>query len=98
LRAWVTQEHGVSVSHAVMWETLGRLGLTLKKSAFVLPNRNAQTSPRRASLSVNLCGACSTSLCDEALAEDDGELGSSSIPFTRRHFPILADLAQDEEH
>ena len=26
------REHGVSVSHPVMWETLGRLGLTLKKA------------------------------------------------------------------
>lgn len=31
LRAWVMREHGVSVSHAAMWETLARLGLTLKK-------------------------------------------------------------------
>lgn len=32
LRAWVAREHGVSVSHPVMWHTLARLGLTLKKS------------------------------------------------------------------
>jgi hypothetical protein len=32
LRTWMTLEHGVSVSHAVMRETLGRLGLTLKKA------------------------------------------------------------------
>jgi transposase len=49
LRAWMTREHGVTVSHAVMWETLGRrLGLTLKKSASVRPNRNDQTSPQHA--------------------------------------------------
>lgn len=32
LRAWMAREHGVSVSHPVMWETLRRLGLTLKKA------------------------------------------------------------------
>jgi transposase len=32
LRAWVAHEHGVAVSHPVMWKTLGRLGLTLKKT------------------------------------------------------------------
>jgi transposase len=30
LRAWMVREHGVSVSHPVMWGTLRRLGLTLK--------------------------------------------------------------------
>ena len=29
LRAWVAREHGVTVSHPVMWHTLARLGLTL---------------------------------------------------------------------
>jgi transposase len=48
LRAWMKQEHGVSVSHPVMWETLGRLGLTLKKSASVRPSRTVRTSPPRA--------------------------------------------------
>ena len=48
LRAWIKQEHGVSVSHPVMWETLGRLGLTLKKSASVRPSRTVRTSPRHA--------------------------------------------------
>ena len=33
LRTWVLREHGVSVSHAGMWTTLVRLGLTLKKTA-----------------------------------------------------------------
>jgi transposase len=33
LRAWMAQEHGVAVSHPVMWETLRRLGLTLKKAS-----------------------------------------------------------------
>ena len=31
LRAWVLAEHGVRVSQPVMWKTLARLGLTLKK-------------------------------------------------------------------
>ncbi len=48
LRAWMAQAYGVAVSHPVMWETLGRLGLTLKKSAFARPSRTAPTSPRRA--------------------------------------------------
>jgi transposase len=33
LRAWVAREHGVTVSHPVMWKTLVQLGLTLKKTA-----------------------------------------------------------------
>jgi len=32
LRAWAAKEHGVTVSHPVMWRTLARLGLTLKKT------------------------------------------------------------------
>src|SRR6185312_9554346 len=48
LRAWMAEHHGVTVSHPVMWETLGRLGLTLKKSASAPPSRAGRTSPRRA--------------------------------------------------
>ena len=48
LRAWMAQRHGVAVSHPVMWQTLGRLGLTLKKSASARPNRTGRTSPKRA--------------------------------------------------
>ena len=48
LRAWMAEQHGVTVSHPVMWETLGRLGLTLKKSASARPSRTGRTSPRRA--------------------------------------------------
>ena len=33
LRAWVLAEHGVRVSQPVMWKTLARLRLTLKKTA-----------------------------------------------------------------
>jgi len=32
LRAWVLAEHGVRVSQPVMWKTLARLDLTLKKT------------------------------------------------------------------
>ena len=31
LRAWLTSEHQVSISHAGMWKTLARLELTRKK-------------------------------------------------------------------
>lgn len=48
LRAWMAREHGVRVSHPVMWHTLARLGLTLKKSVSAPPNRTARTSPKRA--------------------------------------------------
>ena len=48
LRAWIAREHGVVVSHPVMWETLRRLGLTLKKSASMRPSRIGRTLPRRA--------------------------------------------------
>ena len=48
LRAWMAEQHGVTVSHPVMWETLGRLGLTLKKSASARPSRTGRRSPRRA--------------------------------------------------
>ena len=46
LRGWMLREHGVSVSHAVMWETLARLGLTLKKSASARPSRTVPISSR----------------------------------------------------
>jgi transposase len=48
LRTWMAEQHGVTVSHPVMWETLGRLGLTLKKSASARPSRTGRTSPQRA--------------------------------------------------
>ena len=47
LRTWMAEQHGVTVSHPVMWETLGRLGLTLKKSASARPSRTGRTSLRR---------------------------------------------------
>jgi transposase len=48
LRAWMAQEHGVAVSHPVMWETLRRLDLTLKKSGSVRRSRIGRTLPRHA--------------------------------------------------
>lgn len=45
LRAWVAAEHGVRVSHPVMWKALARLGLMLKKSGCVRPSRTGPTSP-----------------------------------------------------
>lgn len=50
LRAWLFETHGVSISHAGMWTTLDRLGLTLKKSRATRRSRTAPTSPRREQL------------------------------------------------
>jgi transposase len=47
LRAWALAEHGIGVSHPVMWTALARLGLTLKKSGCARPSRSAPTWPRR---------------------------------------------------
>ena len=49
LRAWLQTEHQMTVSVGVMWQTLKRLNLTLKKSRSGRPNRIAATWPRRAS-------------------------------------------------
>jgi transposase len=43
LRGWAKAEHGVEVSHQVMWKVLARLGLTLKKSASAPQSRTAPT-------------------------------------------------------
>ena len=43
LRAWLREAHGVSVSMGLMWNTLARLGLTLKKSRSGRPSRRART-------------------------------------------------------
>ena len=43
-------------------------------------------------------GAGFPSGSDEAIAEYDGELGLSLGPFPGRHFPLLSDLAQDQEN
>src|SRR3984885_3113821 len=43
-------------------------------------------------------GAGFPSGSDEAIAEHDGKLGLSLGPFAGRHFPLLSDLAQDQEN
>jgi transposase len=43
LRAWLLKTHGVSASLGGVWNTLDRLGLTLKKRAATLPSRSAPT-------------------------------------------------------
>ena len=48
LRAWLREAHGVSASMGLMWNTLARLGLTLKKRRFTPPNRRVPTSLKRA--------------------------------------------------
>jgi transposase len=53
LRDWLRAARGISVSHAVMWETLKRLGLSLKKRPSMPPNRNAPMSPLRARTGVS---------------------------------------------
>lgn len=40
LRAWLRETHGVVASMGLMWNTLVRLGLTLKKRRSTLPNRH----------------------------------------------------------
>ncbi len=46
LRAWLLSEFGVSVSIGTMWNTLRRLGLTLKKRRSRPPSAGAPTSPK----------------------------------------------------
>lgn len=48
LRDWLRREHRVSVSMGLMWNTLHRLGLTLKKRPSAPPNRRVPMSPKRA--------------------------------------------------
>ena len=49
LRAWALAEHGVRVRQPVMWKTLARSGLTLKKTAArgrAGPRRRGRSAPR----------------------------------------------------
>lgn len=48
LRAWLLERHGVKVSQGAMWNTVRRLGLTLKKSRSTRPSRTEPTSRRPA--------------------------------------------------
>ena len=45
LRAWLSEEHGVTTSVGGLWNTLERLGLTLKKRRGMPPSRSALTLP-----------------------------------------------------
>ena len=45
LRAWLREVHGVSVSMGLMWNTVARLGLTLKKRCSGRPSKRAPISP-----------------------------------------------------
>ena len=49
LRAWLRDEHAVWPSLGLMWNTLARLGLTLKKRRSTPPSRHAPISPKHAS-------------------------------------------------
>ena len=53
LRAWLRQSHGKTVSMGLMWNTLMRLGLTLKKRPSMRLNKPVPTSPRHAANGVN---------------------------------------------
>lgn len=44
---WLAQTHQVSASGALMHGTLRKLGLTHKKSRFMLPNKSGRMSPKR---------------------------------------------------
>src|ERR1700744_1416795 len=48
LRAWMSRQHGVAVSHPVMWETFRRLNLTVKKIGSVRRSRIGRILPRGA--------------------------------------------------
>lgn len=48
LCAWLLAEFGVAASISTMWNTLRRLGQTLKKSVSKRPSGGAPGSPRRA--------------------------------------------------
>ena len=45
LRAWLSEEHGVTTRVGGLWNTLDRLGLTLKKRRGMPPSRSVPMSP-----------------------------------------------------
>jgi transposase len=53
LCAWLLKQTGVSASIGTMWNTLRRLGLTLKKRSLKLPNERAPTLQRRVASGVS---------------------------------------------
>ena len=62
VRAWLAAEHKVRVSHAVLWTTVARLGLTHKKT----PARGRAEPRRRGGSAPNLCGAAADAGCEAA--------------------------------
>jgi transposase len=48
LKAWLVEMHGVEASTTLIWETLAKLDLTLKKRPCMPPNKTAPTSRRLA--------------------------------------------------
>ena len=46
LRAWLREAHGATASKGLMWNTLARLGLTLKKRRSMPPSKPAPTLPK----------------------------------------------------
>ena len=48
LQAWLMAEHAMKVSIGCLWKRLRHLGLTLKKSHCVLPNKTGLISPKPA--------------------------------------------------
>lgn len=59
LRTWLREAHHMTVSLGLMWNTLARLGLTLKKSRCTPPNRLGPILPTPAANGAScspLCG------------------------------------------
>ncbi len=54
LRAWLLETHGVSASQGGMWNTLERLGLTLKKRRATLRSRSDPTLQPHATPGANV--------------------------------------------
>jgi transposase len=53
LRDWLLCEHRVSASMGTVWNTLSRLGLTLKKSRSAPPNKRVPILSKRAASGAN---------------------------------------------
>ncbi len=54
LRAWLREEHQVSISSRGMWKTLRQLELTRKKRPSMPRSRTVPTSPRRARIGATI--------------------------------------------
>jgi transposase len=53
LKAWLFSAHGVQASITLIWETLDRLNLTLKKRPCTRPSRIDRMSPKHAGFCVS---------------------------------------------